>query len=278
MTKQLRYTVTAFLAGFLLLFSGCSIGGITNSSAQAICDFQYMHYGYPKESVTAHITYNENDRSLTIAAACGEKNEAASHTCSYDQIIGNQILTNSQHKKPGWTKVYDEAGKLQAAERIDFEADIQTKTSFFYNQAGTPVSCTVIREKEGDFRQWNYTFSYDENGQLIEELCIGDYSTSCNRWSYDEAGRIIEKVISSNHGSGEHSQTRFIWSYNETGNLIGYQCYAGSGELLEQLLVTYAQVSVSPEEAEVLNETLLSETIGTPWKSYYDGCVISEAP
>lgn len=279
MPKQLRYIVAAILSGFLLLFSGCSIGGIKKGAEPAICDFQYMHYGYPEESVTAHITYNANDQNLTIVATYGEKNEVATYTCSYDQLIVNQTPIHSQPENPGWTKVYDEAGKLQSAERIDFEADIQTKTSFFYDQAESPVSCTMVREKEGDIRQWNYTFSYDENGRLTEAFCEGDYDmNSIIRWTYDKAGRIIEKVSSSDYGSGEYINNRFVWSYNEAGKLTAYQWCTGNGELLEQLLLTYTQISASPEEAEVLNESLLAGTIGTPWESYYDGCVICEAP
>ena len=276
MTKQLRYMAATILAGFLLLFPGCSIG---KGTGYAICDIQYMPYGYTEVSVTAHITYDENAKNLTIAAISGENDEAAAYTYSYNQIIDNQAPADTQPENQGWTKVYDQSGKLQAAERIDFEADIQTKMRFIYDQAEVPVSCTIIREKDGDIRQWNYTFSYDEKGRLTDEFCQDDNNmNSIIRWTYDEAGRIIEKRHFSDYGSDEVPNGYYTWSYNETGALTAYQWYAGSGELLEQLLITYTPISASPEEAEVLNEGLLAGTIGSPWKSYYDGCIIAEAP
>lgn len=115
-----------------------------------------------------------------------------SHECSYDKN-GNMIEEISYNSEGTVTKTYDSKGRLLKSVTLDSAGNSVTMVENSYNKAGELIKSHY--ESQTITETWEYSYSYDEAGNLVEEICYEEGEmTEMHKYSYDSEGRLVGNV------------------------------------------------------------------------------------
>lgn len=93
---------------------------------------------------------------------------------------------------------YDEQGNLLHQTEYDSEGRVKKEDIYSFDDKGnvlTKETNTFNTEFEVPLRSWITQYSYDDQGNLIEEIGSGYEEYRCE-YSYDKSGKLIKKVYS----------------------------------------------------------------------------------
>lgn len=196
------------------------------------------------------ITFRWDDSGRIVSILENSGSGTYGITYSYDQegrCVGKAVTRDDQ---PGSTTEYtfDAAGNLLTECVTLPDGSISRKTTFTYNENGDLVE-EINDRMDGDPSVWKYSYTYGENGLPMTRITLDDEGNETFRreYTYDSEGRILTETASSSSGRSSRSE----YAYDEDGNLIQEKVYSSNGELDETIDYTFEEAYMSDAEYEL---------------------------
>ena len=132
------------------------------------------------------------------------------------------------------------------------EENVTKVTEYTYDEWGDALTMTVeYTLGNGTVSKENWTFSYDDDGNPVDSVCVGeetDYDGEQMNWesteSYDEFGNIIAQSTKYSFADGSISSESWTYTYDDDGNCVSGECFASDsypeeGETTRTVTETY---------------------------------------
>ena len=166
---------------------------------------------FTTDTVYCTNTYDENGNLIRVdyIAISKSGNEQRYHrTYEYNDV--GQLVRHEYQGKYCWTYEYN-ASKNQVIEYYTFDGDLHRTITSTY------VAGLVVKEyiDFGDSHN-EVSYTYDENGMLVEEITVSSKSEYVYRdtYVYDENGNLIVEKEYTIYGNGETSCSETTYTYS----------------------------------------------------------------
>ena len=181
----------------------------------------YSHYIYSNRKYT--YTWDDKGNMLTSYEVIHDPTERwHSYVYTYDEkgnLVKEEYTYDGSFRKEHW------ATRISTHE---YSGNIHTQTAHLYDLLGQHYRTVTYAYDEknnlltesSELGSTTYIYTYDDQGNITGQKCIGEHNNTNTAWEYDAEGRLSSKVRA-DLSSGEECY-REQYTYDTYGNILTY--------------------------------------------------------